>query len=73
MRFNVTKISQGCLKLFPPCDGAKYDRESEEWYVELDSLEQLLTWVDERGYDVSISPLDEDDEYYYLIIEDRSW
>lgn len=73
MRFNVIRESNTNNRLFKPCEGAKYDREEEAWYIELGSLNELLMWVDDMGCDVSILPLDEDDEHYYLIINDRSW
>jgi hypothetical protein len=55
MRFLVHRTSQGVVSRTPPCRGAVRGPEAAAWpgeypwYIELNSLEELLAFLDENG------------------------
>lgn len=56
MRFQVCRASQGSVSKTPPCKGAVPDPNWETawpgehaWFIELATLEELMTFLDENG------------------------
>src|SRR5262249_61951643 len=55
MRFLINRASEGAVSKQPPCKGAVRGPESPawpgeyQWLIEVDSLEALITLLDETG------------------------
>ena len=68
MRFLVNRASQGAASKTPPCRGAVRGPEAAgwpgeySWYVELDSLEELVTFLGENGGGLALYIPEEGDD-----------
>jgi hypothetical protein len=55
MRFQVSRNSQGAVSKYPPCAGAVRGPEAPawpgeyQWFIELNSLEELLAFLEANG------------------------
>jgi len=69
MRFLVSRSSQGAMSKDPPCVQAIRGPEAPawpgefQWYVELDSLEQLMKFLEEHGGGLGLFMPEEGEAY----------
>lgn len=76
MKYQVTRSSHGAVSGQPPCAGAIRGPESRawpgeyEWFVELNSLEELQRFVDANGGGVGLFVPEEDEQYPVIEIFD---
>ena len=77
MKFQISRASQGPLSKFPPLPGAIRGPESSAWpgeylwFVEVDTLEELLTLLDENGGALGLFAPEEDEEHPTIEIFDE--
>jgi hypothetical protein len=77
MKFLVHRSSQGAVSKMRPCKGAVRGPESPvwpgefEWYVELDSLEDLTALLRANGGAFGLFAPEEDEEFPVLEIYDE--
>jgi hypothetical protein len=76
MRFLVSKASEGAVSKNPPCKGAIRGPEAPawpgeyEWFVELDTLEQLLAFLHETGGGLGLFTPEEGEDHPAIEIFD---
>jgi len=77
MRFLVARASQGVVSRTPPCPGAIRGQEAKawpgeyQWFIELDTLEDLMRFLEESGGGLGLWAPDEDDAYPTIEIFDE--
>jgi hypothetical protein len=76
MKFLVTRSSEGAVSKKPPCQRAVRGLEATawpgeyEWYVELDSLEDLVAFLHANGGGLGLFAPEADEEHPVLEIFD---
>ena len=76
MRFLVNRASQGAVSKDPPCRGARRGPESSawpgeyQWFVDFDSLDELVAFLTENGGALGLFAPEEGDEYPGIEIYD---
>lgn len=76
MRFLVSRTSQGTVSKKPPCIGAIRGPESKvwpgeyPWFIELDALEDLVTFLGDHGGGLGLFAPEGDEEYPMIEIFD---
>jgi hypothetical protein len=77
MKFLITRASQGATSPKPPCTGAVRGPESPawpgeyQWFLELDSLEGLLAFLEDNGGGLGLFAPEEGEDYPVLEIFDE--
>lgn len=77
MRFLVGRTSQGAVSRHAPCPGAIRGPEAKawpgeyQWFIELDSLEQLVQFLNDNGGGLGLWAPEEDEEHPVLEIFDE--
>ena len=77
MRFLINRASEGAVSKRPPCKGAVRGPESPawpgeyQWLVELNTLDELLTLLQQTGGGLGLFTPEEDEEYPVLEIFDE--
>jgi hypothetical protein len=68
MKFLIFRASQGAVSKDPPCRGAVHGEEAPafpgeyEWFVELNTVEELLTLLNSTGGGLGLFAPEEDEE-----------
>jgi hypothetical protein len=76
MKFLVNRSSEGAVSRKPPCKGAVRGPEAAawpgeyEWFVELDSLEELTAFLHANGGGFGLFAPEADEEYPVIEIYD---
>jgi hypothetical protein len=76
MKFLISRASQGTVSKLPPCRGAVRGPESAawpgeyQWFLELDSLEDLAALLDAGGGGLGLFAPEEDEEHPAIEIFD---
>ncbi len=76
MKFLVTRSTEGAVSKKPPCKGAVRGPDSGawpgefQWFVELGTLEDLTTFMNENGGGLGWIAPEDDEEYPVLEIFD---
>ena len=76
MKFLVTRSAEGAVSKKPPCKGAVRGPDSGawpgefQWFVELGTLEDLTTFLNENGGGLGLFAPEDDEEYPVLEIFD---
>jgi hypothetical protein len=76
MRFQVSRSSSGVLSEHPPCRGAVRGPESAAWpgqypwFLDLDTLDDLVAFLDANGGAVGLFAPEEGEEHVVLEIYD---
>jgi hypothetical protein len=76
MRFQVCRASQGAVSKGPPCAGAVRGPEAAfpgeyAWFVELNSLDELVRFLDENGGGLGLWSAEEGEGHPVLEIFDE--
>jgi hypothetical protein len=77
MKFRVCRASWGAVSKQPPCKGATRGPEAKawpgeyEWFIELNSLEDLVKFLNANGGALGIYTPDEDEELPEIEIFDE--
>jgi hypothetical protein len=77
MRFLVNKSSQGAVSKSPPCKGAIRGPEASacpgeyQWFLEVDTLEGLISLLNETGGGLGLFSPEEDEEHPVIEIFDE--
>ncbi len=77
MRFLVGRSSQGAVSRSAPCPGAIRGPEAAawpgeyQWFVELDTLEELVRFLEENGGGLGLWAPEEDEEHPAIEIFDE--
>jgi hypothetical protein len=77
MKFLVGRTSQGAVSREPPCKGAIRGPEAEgwpgeySWFVELNSLEELVRFLNDNGGGLGLWAPEEGEEHPALEIFDE--
>jgi hypothetical protein len=76
MKFLVSRASEGAISKRPPCKGAVRGPEANawpgeyQWFVEVDTLEDLLVLLNETGGGLGLFSPEEDEEHPVIEIFD---
>ena len=76
MKFRVCRASEGAVSKKPPCRGAVRGPEAKawpgeyEWFVELNSLEDLVAFLHANGGALGLFAPEEGEEYPAIEIYD---
>ena len=76
MKFQISRSSQGAVSKAPPCHGAVRGPESpawpgeHEWFVEVKTLEELMTLLAETGGALGLFAPEEGEEHPAIEIFD---
>jgi hypothetical protein len=76
MKFLVSRASQGAVSKHPPCKGAVRGPEATAWpgeylwFLEVDSLQHLMAFLDENGGALGLFSPEEGEEYPSIEIFD---
>jgi hypothetical protein len=77
MKFYVSRASQGAVSKKPPCKGAVRGPEAAawpgeyEWFVELNSLEELMALLEQTGGALGVFAPEEGEEHPAIEIFDE--
>jgi len=77
MKFLVSRASEGAMSKRPPCKGAVRGPEANawpgeyQWFVEVDTLEDLLVLLNETGGGLGLFSPEEDEEHPVIEIFDE--
>ena len=77
MKFQVSRASQGSVSRDPPCRGAVRGPEARawpgeyQWFVEVNTLEELMAFLDENGGALGLFAPEEGDAYPAVEIFDE--
>ena len=77
MKFLINRASEGAVSKRPPCKGAVRGPESPawpgeyQWFIELDSLDDLIALLKETGGGLGLFTPEEDEEYPVLEVFDE--
>ena len=77
MKFQIGRASQGAVSKRPPCKGAVRGQESPAWpgeypwYVEVGSLEELITLLNDNGGAFGLYAPEEGEEHPVIEIFDE--
>lgn len=76
MRFLITRASQGAVSGKPPCRGAVQGPEAAawpgeyQWFVDIDRLDQLMTFLNDQGGALGLFTPEEGESYPSIEIFD---
>jgi hypothetical protein len=76
MRFLVNRASQGAVSKHPPCPGAVRGPEATawpgeySWYIDLNSLEELVSFLDDNGGALGLFAPEDGETYPAIEIAD---
>ena len=77
MKFLINRASEGAVSKRPPCKGAVRGPESPawpgeyQWFIELDSLDDLIALLKETGGGLGLFAPEEDEEFPVLEVFDE--
>jgi hypothetical protein len=77
MRFLVNRASQGAVSKDPPCSGAIRGPEAKawpgdfQWFLELDTLANLIALLNSTGGGLGLFAPEEDEDYPVIEIFDE--
>ncbi len=78
MRFLVSRTSQGAVSKDPPCPGAIRGPEARawpgeyQWFIELNTLEDLMRFLDQNGGGLGVWSPEEGEDYPEIEIIDET-
>ncbi len=76
MKFLLTRTSEGAVSIRPPCKGAERGPESAawpgeyQWFIELDTLEELVSLLEKNGGALGLFSAEEDEDHPVIEIFD---
>jgi phenolic acid decarboxylase len=72
MFFKITRASDSHIDTenYPPCDGAIWSKPLNDWIINFDSIESLVSWCDKHGEDIIINFKRQDDVCHSIMIYD---